>query len=243
MNGRVIVYGDLHGCLNELILLREQIEPKESDIEFSLGDVINKGPYSKELLKYMMREGINSILGNHEEKLLRYRFHEMTSKKRNPIDLSDAQQDVYDLLDDEIFCFFESLPHFVRLGNLTLLHGGTTNRLSLDSLSKKEQQLLLHIRWLDKNEHFVSLEETKYKSDHFWADVYDGHDGFIVFGHQPFRKPKITRNAVGIDTGCVYGNKLTAAIFYHTDGVVEDTKYELIQIDAQDSYEQKANLL
>lgn len=242
-DGRVIIYGDLHGCLRELEILRDKIRPNSSDIEYSIGDIINKGPYSKDLIAYLRDNNIKAILGNHEEKFLRYRFHEKLGKKKNPVLLNNLQEELYKKLDDKDFEFLENLPYFVRLGKLTLIHGGTTNMLKLDEMTKKELQIILHIRWLDKNEHFISLEETKYKGDHFWADVYDGHDGFIVYGHQPFKKPKITRNALGIDTGCVYGNKLTAAIFKHVDQKVEDLSFEIVQVKAQNNYSQIGNLL
>ncbi len=238
---RIIVYGDIHGCLEELKLLREKLAPEDGDIEISLGDIVNKGPYSKELIKYLACEGIKGITGNHEEKAVRYRYHELNGKGKNPVYLSSSQQDVYDELDDECFEYLFSMVCFMRFGKLTLLHAGMTNSMKLDSLTKKEQQLIMHIRWLDRNEHFVSLEETKSRGDHFWASVYDGHEGFIVYGHQPFKSVRKDRYALGIDTGCVYGNKLTAAIFHHIDGEVDDVSFEIAQVNALERYAYKGD--
>ena len=51
------------------------------------------------------------------------------------------------------------------------------------------------------------------EEDPFWAESYDGRFGTVVFGHQAFGEAKFFNHAVGIDTGCVYGNKLSAIIF------------------------------
>ena len=37
--------------------------------------------------------------------------------------------------------------------------------------------------------------------------------GFVVYGHQTFEEVNLSTNAMGLDTGCVYGNKLTAVAF------------------------------
>jgi diadenosine tetraphosphatase ApaH/serine/threonine PP2A family protein phosphatase len=44
-----------------------------------------------------------------------------------------------------------------------------------------------------------------------WFDVYDG-DQTVIFGHWVFGEPVVKANAIGIDTGCVYGGRLTACV-------------------------------
>jgi hypothetical protein len=240
---RLIVYGDIHGCLDELKSLRQQLAPKNGDIEVSLGDIINKGPYSKELIEYLSANNIRAIFGNHEDKFLRYRHFELSKTKKNPVVLSNSQQKIYDSLEDTHFDYLSSMSHFFRFGKVTLIHAGLTNVMNIDELSKKDMELIMHIRWLDKKFHFVSIEETKSKGEYFWADVYDGSSGFIVYGHQPFREVKVNTNALGIDTGCAYGNKLTAAIFYQTNGSVDNLEYKLVQVESKDTYAQKDDWL
>lgn len=229
----------MHGCLDELKKLRQQIVPKNGDIEVSLGDIINKGPYSKELIEYLSKNNIRAVLGNHEDKFLRYHQFEYLKSKKNPVVLSNSQQKLYDSLEDIHFDYLTSMAHFFRFGKVTLLHAGLTNAMNIDELSKKEMALIMHIRWLDKKFSFVSIEETKSKGEYFWADVYDGSSGFIVYGHQPFREVKVNKNALGIDTGCAYGNKLTAAVFFQTNGLVESLDYKLVQVEAEYAYAEK----
>jgi diadenosine tetraphosphatase ApaH/serine/threonine PP2A family protein phosphatase len=69
--------------------------------------------------------------------------------------------------------------------------------------------------------------------DVFWADVYDGKHGHVIFGHESFKdhgEPKRFPHATGIDLGCVMGGKLCAAVleegkdlqFVMVDGLPED---------------------
>ena len=76
---RIIVYGDIHGCLDELKQLRASINPKKSDIEISVGDFLNKGPDSIKTLRYLKKKNILSVRGNNESKIIR--LHELYLKK------------------------------------------------------------------------------------------------------------------------------------------------------------------
>ena len=70
----------------------------------------------------------------------------------------------------------------------------------------------IKLRYLDENYEFLTYGKENGKST-FWADIYDGNQGFIVYGHQWFQEIKKSKFALGIDTGCVYGNKLSAIVF------------------------------
>ena len=84
--------------------------------------------------------------------------------------------------------------------------------MNLDNLSKKDKQKILRLRYLDENYEFLTYGKEDEKST-FWADIYDGNQGFVIYGHQWFEEVYKNKFALGIDTGCVYGNKLTAVIF------------------------------
>ncbi len=208
---KLIIYGDIHGCYDEFISLRNQINPQKNDIEVCVGDLITKGTYSIETLRYIQENFILSVLGNHEDKIIRYlKYRE--SPKKNPIVLDNNEQQIVDNLTAKDIDFLYSLPLFLRFDNITILHGGLQNSMKLEELTKREQQKVLRLRYLDQDGHFVAYGNETEESI-FWADVYDGDQGFIVYGHQHFDEPKISKYAIGIDTGCVYGNKLSVAIF------------------------------
>jgi diadenosine tetraphosphatase ApaH/serine/threonine PP2A family protein phosphatase len=85
----------------------------------------------------------------------------------------------------------------------------------------KGLELLTLTRYLNPEGQFVSLgHETP--QDLFWAESYDGRYGRIVFGHQPFPDdpaPRRFPHAIGIDTGCVQGGRLSALVFKE-DGMI-----------------------
>lgn len=224
---KLIIYGDVHGCIDEFKKLRDQINPQDNDIEVCVGDIITKGCDSIKTLRYIRDDNILSVLGNHEDRILRYLKHQQSDKK-NPIILDQDESAIVQELTSEDISFLESLPLYLRIKNITIVHGGVQNKMDLEQLSKREQQKVLRLRYLDLEGHFVTLgDETD--GSVFWADVYDGIKGFVVYGHQYFNEPKINEYSIGIDTGCVYGNKLSAVVF----DLEKPNTYEIVSVPSQ----------
>lgn len=77
---RLIVIGDVHGCLDELqeLLLKcnydyrdkNILENKKQQQVLLLGDLVNKGPYSAEVLRFVRESGFLCIRGNHDDAAL-----------------------------------------------------------------------------------------------------------------------------------------------------------------------------
>jgi len=207
----LIIYGDIHGCYDEFISLRKKINPNKSDIEVCVGDIITKGTDSLKLLKFIQEHNIQSVLGNHEDKLVRYLEHENSSKK-NPISLDKDEKNIVKNLDKKDIEFLKSLPLFLKYENITIIHGGIQNHHKLNNLTKKEKSKILRMRYLDSDCNFIAYGKEDENSI-FWADIYEGNQGFVVYGHQWFKEVKKNTHAIGVDTGCVYGNKLSAVVF------------------------------
>jgi hypothetical protein len=219
---KYVIYGDIHGCLAEWEELRKEI-PKGA-IEISVGDILDKGPYPVEALRYAKKNKIFTIMGNHEYKHIRKYWG-------RKVYLDEDQKKVYPQLKKEDFEFIESMPFFLKLNHLTIVHAGITNRIYLNNPPLNIMTLLLFLREVDENDKFLPLNHN-YPNPRYWANTYNGHEGFIVYGHNPFLKPKINKHSIGIDTGCVYGNKLTAVIIEDTINI----KYSIIQVDAKQKY-------
>jgi bis(5'-nucleosyl)-tetraphosphatase (symmetrical) len=231
---KLIIYGDIHGCYDEFISLRNQINPQKDDIEVCVGDIITKGKGSIKILDFIIENNIKSVLGNHEDKIIRYLNHQKTNEK-NPIILDNDEQNIINNLTKKHIQFLENLPHFLKFGNITILHGGLQNHMNLDNLSKKDKQKIIRLRYLDENYEFLTYGKEDDKST-FWADIYDGNQGFVVYGHQWFEEVYKNKFALGIDTGCVYGNKLMALIinnsFYTT---FSESSFEIKEIKKRES--------
>lgn len=208
---KLIIYGDIHGCYNALISLRKKINPQPNDIEVCVGDILTKGKHSVETLDFIMKHNIKSVLGNHEEKLLRYLKHQKSPKK-NPVKLTLDEEHIIASLTEEHIKFLENMPLFLSFGTIVVLHGGLQNRMNLNNLTKRDKEKILRLRYIDQDGHFIA-HGGEQEDSIFWADVYSGSQGFVVYGHQWFDEVKKSPFALGIDTGCVYGNKLSAAIF------------------------------
>jgi len=236
---RIIIYGDLHGCVEEFKNLRAKITPISDSKEIIIGDILDRGPHSNKLLKYVRENNISCILGNHEYKYLRYKKHqdnfEKTGKK-NPMTLSDEKLKIYNNLTSEDFEYLKSLPFFIKIDKLTLVHAGLTNKIDLDTAKKKELEKVLWIRTLDENQKTLSLSDDNPNAK-FWSEYYNGNQGIVVYGHEPFQEVKIDKYSFGIDTGCVYGNKLTALIISDTNDPMNN--YEIIDIQSTQEEEIK----
>lgn len=75
------------------------------------------------------------------------------------------------------------------------------------------------------------------EGDPFWADVYDGSQGFVVYGHSPWQDGQVRVNsdiAIGIDTACVFGGRLTAYVIEVIEDGSEIT--EVVQVSALKQY-------
>lgn len=236
---RTIVYGDIHGCLEELKTLRSELNICKDDREILVGDLLDRGPYSNKVVTYAREEKLELVMGNHEYKYVRYKKHALESlrtDRKNPMSLNQAKMAIYERLSDEDMAYLESAPFFIKIDNLTVLHAGITNSINLEVAKKKELEQVLRIRTLDENQKMLSLGQITWNAQ-FWSECYDGNQGVIVYGHEAVSKVRIDKYSFGIDTGCVYGDKLTAL-------VVADTKepmfnYDIVQVRAEEMYAAK----
>lgn len=70
------------------------------------------------------------------------------------------------------------------------------------------------VRTIDERGEMVALDRTTPAHRH-WSETYDGRAGFCYFGHDPQLDPPvplIAEHAIGLDTGCCFGGRLTAAV-------------------------------
>ncbi len=248
MNSRKIIIGDVHGCLAELKELLNKINLNQSDQLFFIGDLIDKGPDSLGVVRFVyelsIKQSVTLIIGNHEDKFLRYLHNrEKNLKALQAMKITADFELLAENLTLEEITFLKNsyFNYTLKQESVLLLHGGITGDCSLDfsinhQFSKhpkkefKGLELLTRTRHIDVNGKFVSLGDETSESK-FWAEVYGGQFGKVIFGHNSFlnENPKTFPHAVGIDTGCVYGGWLTAVI-------LNDNKEQSISVKAHDKY-------
>ena len=232
---RLLVIGDVHGCLIELEnLLRKLRYQVQQDKLVFVGDLLNKGPLGAETLSFVndLKDDGGEVIyvrGNHDEKYLQF-YHQFSKRLRNgekpPRRLSqgwlgpDGQSTVSKMKSRDWRLLLET-PLSFQTGNLTVLHGGLSSKIHckpkhlLDSKSftskrRAEIKSLMYIRKLRKDGSVPIQNETRSLVP--WQDLYDGRFGWVVYGHQPTSHVHHRGHTIGIDTACCYGNRLTALV-------------------------------
>lgn len=209
--GRVYVVGDIHGCKDELRVILEYVQKHErlsaSDMFVFLGDYVDRGADSKDVIQLLIdfkAAHSNTIFlrGNHEAMLSDFLLGGTSlgfSFLRNGgietissygVKLSDVlPESLAVAMPSEHIKFFNELESLVYIGDeFICVHAGLNPRQSLESQSDSE------LCWI--RDEFIS-------SPHSFGRV-------IVFGHTPWRDIMLDLPyKIGIDTGLVFGNKLT----------------------------------
>lgn len=230
-HGPFDIIGDLHGCCDELEeLLRrlgyEERTREEADVVWGqrffahpegrkaifLGDLVDRGPRILDTVRLVRNMVAAStalcVPGNHDIKLmraLRGRRIQVTHGLAESLAEVDAlPEETRDLLKKKVADFLDGLVSHYMLagGNLVVAHAGM----------KAEMQG----RGSGKVRDFALYGETTGETDEFglpvrfnWAEGYRGA-ATVVYGHTPVPEPEWLNHTVNIDTGCVFGGKLTA---------------------------------
>jgi serine/threonine protein phosphatase 1 len=212
---RIFVIGDIHGCLDKLEILLQKIDPRPGvDQLVFVGDYIDRGEDSSGVLDYLLQlrktyPRTVFLMGNHEKMFLDFlagvdqtlfiynggestlrsylvRMEDFWSGRQGLPDAEMLNQLVpenhRDFLRD-LFPYYETEDHI-------MVHAGLRPGIPL------EKQTLDDLVWI--REEFIYSEADFGK--------------LVIFGHTPFVRPLVLPNKIGIDTGAVYGNKLTCLI-------------------------------
>lgn len=225
-HGPFHVIGDVHGCFDELVLLLQRLG---YSINFSkteqrygvvapdgckavfVGDLVDRGPNSPEVLRLVMdmmdQEVAYCVSGNHDDKLYRMLLGRNV-KIRHGLELTKEQLERYNVdFITRVKGFLSSLPHHVILdeGRLVVAHAGLEEHLHGRN-TKVVRELCLYgptTGGTDEKGLPIRLD---------WAADYCGK-AIVVYGHTPVHEPRWRNNTINIDTGCVFGGRLTALTY------------------------------
>jgi serine/threonine protein phosphatase 1 len=190
---KTYVIGDVHGMLDKLeeMLDRIPFDPEEDRLAF-VGDYIDRGPNSRGVVDRILGltdEGVETIClkGNHECMWIDY------LKDINTVSfLLNGGVDTIKCYDEpeppeSHRRFLDNLLPYYEMEDFILVHAGLRPGIPL---RKQTEEDMCWIRF-----------------DFIDSDYDFGKK--IVFGHTPFGRPYVDRYKIGIDTGAVYGNRLT----------------------------------
>ena len=242
-HGPFDIIGDVHGCCDELEELLVKLgygadetgvysHPDQRKAVF-LGDLVDRGPRildTLDLVQKMTAAGSAlCVPGNHDMKLLRKlrgaKVQETHGMQQTLSELNALPVDELQARSKNINQFLDDLvSHYVLDdGKLVVAHAGM----------KKEMQG----RGSGKVREFALYGETTGETDEFglpvrlnWASEYRG-SAMVVYGHTPVPEPEWLNRTINVDTGCVFGGKLTALRY---------PEKELVSVPARFTYAEPA---
>lgn len=240
LTGPFDVIGDVHGCLPELLTLLAELgytierdatgrpvdaaHPNGRTAVF-LGDLVDRGPGSPGVLRLAMGmadAGHGLVVpGNHENKLIRaLRGHQVATTHGLAETLAQLEGESEDFR-GRVLAWLDALPSHLVLdgGELVVAHAGLTERY--------------HGRASGRVRSFALYGDTTGETDELglpvrypWARDYRGR-ATVLYGHTPTPEPAWLNNTMCLDTGCVFGGRLTAMRW---------PERELVSVPAQQTY-------
>jgi len=199
-SGRTLIVGDIHGCLDMLKRLVDKIgwDPGADRLIF-IGDYIDRGENSKGVIDFIIElkkdsQFVQCLIGNHEQMFLDY----LSGSDLNSFIMNgglttlrsykQAQREAGEpLIPASHLDYLTSLVTMVELDEYYVVHAGFRPGRPV------EEQDLFDMVWI---------------RDEFIYSNYD-FGKTVIFGHTPLYAPMVLESKIGIDTGAVYGNRLT----------------------------------
>lgn len=189
----IYAIGDIHGCLEPLQRLMVELRLSETDEVVFVGDYVDRGLDSKGVIDYLLtlRGRYTFLMGNHERMFLDF----LQGKQRflflyNGGTATLESYGGLSRIPAAHLAFLERLRLYYETEDYLFVHGGIRPEIPLQEQDPND---LLWIR------------------EEFYA--YPGqYPKPVIFGHTPMREVLMEGDRIGIDTACVYGNKLTCLL-------------------------------
>jgi protein phosphatase len=215
-HGPFDIIGDIHGCIDELrdlltlmgYRVGERVEPPLGRMALFVGDLCDRGPDTPAVYRLvldMVEAGhALAVIGNHDWKLLR-------SLLGNDVKLGHGLAETLEQLSREPPALRDRIRDFLNWGQfhyllddgkLVVAHAGLRHDLQGRMSARVRSFALFGETTGRTNEHSLPIRLD-------WASEYRG-PALVVFGHTPTVEPVWSNNTVNIDTGCVFGGKLSA---------------------------------
>ena len=228
-HGPFDIIGDVHGCCTELEMLLDKLGYVRNDGVYShpegrkaafLGDFCDRGERNVDVLKLVMdmvKSGnAISVPGNHDVKLLKF-FRGRNIQLTHGIDKTIAEIDAQGVeFKDEVVSFIDGLvSHYVLDdGKLVISHAGIKEEY-IGRSSARIRDFCLYGETTGETDAYGLPERID------WAADYRGRAA-VVYGHIESKDIRVQNNTYCVDTGCVFGGKLTAMRYPEREFVTVD---------------------
>jgi len=219
---KIDVIGDVHGCYEELIHLFQRLGyEKENNIYVHpngrvpvfAGDITDRGPDSLAVIDLVyemviVRKNGKYIPGNHCNKLYRY-FLGNNVQIKHGLETTVAEYEVLSrreqkFIKKKFMTLYEQAPLYLQIPEVeaVIAHAG----IKEEFIGRTDKRVKSFVLYGDTTGATYS-DGRPIRRD--WAQHYHG-DKWIIYGHTPVKRPRIVNKTINIDTGCVFGNELTA---------------------------------
>lgn len=218
-DNRIAIIGDIHGCYFTLKSLYDKI--RNSGEVYAVGDLIDRGKFSKQVVQFCIDNNIRPVKGNHEDMMLNAieksdKLFSFISKDAELYYFNGGRETQYSYISSRLFSNFKkfkdeirSLGHFDFLNNLPLKY--EFEKVIISHAGIVEGGNDVSILWNRSTPAFLNKLQ--------------------IFGHTPLEEVDFKKNHyINIDTGCVYRNKLTAVIIDKSSGLIEKTFQEYCDV-------------
>ncbi|HEY9648552.1 MAG TPA: metallophosphoesterase family protein [Chroococcidiopsis sp.] len=197
VKSRRIFIGDVHGHYDGLMKLMDAIAPRSNDQIYFLGDLIDRGPQSAQVVDFVRSHGYTCLLGNHEQLLLEALPTEGVCQQALQAWLySGGQTTVASYKDSELLAehidWIRTLPTHLDLGDIWLAHAGVHPGLSIEDHTTQE------FCWIREEFHSMT---TPYFADKL---IITGHTITFTLPQVPPGMIARGRGWLDIDTGAYH---------------------------------------
>lgn len=219
------IIGDIHGCFEELLELLDKLEYYQKNGAYShphgnkivfIGDITDRGPESIAVIQLVYQLVVEQkiayyVPGNHCNKLYRYflgnRVQEKHGLETTVAEWKNLNESQQKNVQKTFMILYEKAPLYLHFEdrNLIVAHAGIKEHL-IGQRDKRTKSFVLYGDVTGQTDH----QGRPIRRD--WAKHYQG-EPWIVYGHTPVLEPRQINRTINIDTGCVFGNKLTALRF------------------------------
>ena len=220
---RVVIITDIHGCLDECRELLDKLSfDKTKDMLINLGDTIDRGPRIYELfdflhgLKEEMGDRFVLLRGNHEQMML-----DATGGSKADKELwyyNSGEKTVFSFINhkhkiQEFRSWYEAMPYYYIGERFQCVHAS----LKDEDPAKNDVETLIWGRDTEYDGKLVLTGHTPYRMPLY----FQGGGGVAVIEEGIWTKLPET-GMIALDTGCVYGNRLTGMVI-KKDGVIVES--------------------
>lgn len=243
---RTIIVGDIHGCIEEFEELLKTLSYTGEDRLVLAGDLVDRGPDSVGVVRKAQELGCEVVMGNHDLKHVRWSKWEAKvasgEAQKNPMKFGADKIEIFNGFSEKDLAWLKKLPSIIRLNeHCVVVHGGLAPKRSVEKQNAKQVTM---IRFVDKDKgNFVGIRSIGAQPENtdYWSEVWTGPET-VFYGHAvhsleaPRRDQHEGYSCWGLDTGCVFGGRLSAAVLTD-DG--PDPEVEIVQVKAKKAYSER----